>query len=80
MGKKRAYRQRNQRGPRKPSPVVQGTLRVSGKGRATVETAEGVFAVARGGLREAMNGDEVTVSVFPLSRGRWAAIAWVGVS
>ena len=63
MGKKRAYRQRNQRGPRKPSPVVQGTLRVSGKGRATVETAEGVFAVARGGLREAMNGDEVRVSL-----------------
>lgn len=63
MGKKRAYRQRNQRGPRKSSPVVQGTLRVSGKGRATVETAEGVFAVARGGLREAMNGDEVRVSL-----------------
>ena len=63
MGKRRAYRPRNQRGTRKPSPVVQGTLRVSGKGRATVETAEGVFAVARGGLREAMNGDEVRVSL-----------------
>ena len=63
MGKKRAYRPRNQRGTRRPSPVVQGTLRVSGKGRATVETAEGVFAVARGGLREAMNGDEVRVSL-----------------
>lgn len=48
------------------SPTLAGTLRVLRPGMATVETAEGTFRVARRGLREAMNGDEVTVSVFPV--------------
>ena len=42
------------------SPTLAGTLRVTKPGVATVETAEGSFRVARRGLREAMNGDEVT--------------------
>ena len=33
---------------------------------AEVETAEGTFAVARRGMREAMNGDEVQVSLVPM--------------
>lgn len=41
---------------------------------ATVETPEGSFRVARRGLREAMNGDEVTVSVFPARGGEKVAL------
>ena len=38
-----------------------GTLHVARPGSATVETPEGTFLVARGGLREGMDGDEATV-------------------
>ncbi len=40
-----------------------GTVCVCGARRATVKTAEGDFDIARSGLREAMNGDEVQVSL-----------------
>jgi ribonuclease R len=56
------------------SPTLTGTLRVTKPGVATVETAEGSFRVARRGLREAMNGDEVTVSVFPARGGEKVAL------
>ena len=56
------------------SPTLTGTLRVSRPGMATVETPEGTFRVARRGLREAMNGDEVTVSVFPARGGEKVAL------
>lgn len=56
------------------SPTLAGTLRVTKPGVATVETAEGSFRVARRGLREAMNGDEVTVSVFPARGGEKVAL------
>ena len=56
------------------SPTLAGTLRVTKPGVATVETAEGSFRVARRGLREAMNGDEVTVSVFPARGGKKVAL------
>ena len=56
------------------SPTLTGTLHVSRPGMATVETAEGSFHVARRGLREAMNGDEVTVSVFPARGGEKVAL------
>lgn len=56
------------------SPTLAGTLRVSRPGMATVETPEGTFRVARRGLREAMNGDEVTVSVFPARGGEKVAL------
>ena len=39
-----------------------GTVRVTG-GIATVETAEGVFRLTERGMREAMPGDTVTVSL-----------------
>ena len=38
-----------------------GTLHVARPGSATVEMSEGTFLVARGGLREGMDGDEATV-------------------
>lgn len=47
----------------KPRQTVEGTLRVSAPGRATVETPEGDFPVPRGGIREGMNGDTVLVSL-----------------
>lgn len=56
------------------SPTLAGTLHVTKPGVATVETAEGSFRVARRGLREAMNGDEVTVSVFPARGGEKVAL------
>ena len=56
------------------SPTLVGTLRVTRPGVATVETPEGSFRVARRGLREAMNGDEVTVSVFPARGGEKVAL------
>ncbi|MCI2187358.1 MAG: ribonuclease R [Olsenella sp.] len=56
------------------SPTLTGTLHVSRPGLATVETPEGSFRVARRGLREAMNGDEVTVSVFPARGGEKVAL------
>ncbi|MBR3235504.1 MAG: VacB/RNase II family 3'-5' exoribonuclease [Atopobiaceae bacterium] len=42
---------------------LTGTIHVSRPGYATVDTAEGTFVVARGGIHEAMNGDEVQVSL-----------------
>ena len=41
--------------------ALAGTLHVARPGSATVKTAEGTFLVARGGLREGMDGDEATV-------------------
>ncbi len=68
MGRKRPHRGSNRRGrnsgPRKkPQALLTGTITIVRPGVASVETAEGTFAVARGGVREAMNGDEVQVSV-----------------
>ena len=48
-------------GRRGDAPVLVGTLQVHGKS-ATVETPEGSFPVARGGVREAMGGDTVAVT------------------
>lgn len=57
-GRRRDALRRRQQGD-----VLTGTIHVSRPGVATVETAEGVFAVGRGGIREAMSGDEVQVSL-----------------
>jgi ribonuclease R len=43
--------------------AVTGVLHVVRSGTATVETAEGTFGVAPGGLREGMNGDLVGVTL-----------------
>lgn len=69
-----SHRPGGRRAPRHRSPTLTGTLRVTKPGTATVETPEGSFRVARRGLREAMNGDEVTVSVFPDRRGERVAL------
>ena len=61
---KRRHKSSNQRhaGPtRGRHAALAGTLHVARPGSATVETAEGTFLVARGGLREGMDGDEATV-------------------
>lgn len=50
-------------GVRKARPAITGKLRVARPGSASVETAEGIFQVARGGLREGMNGDTVGVTL-----------------
>jgi ribonuclease R len=62
-------------GPRKPGKAITGVLHVARPGSATVETAEGTFLVARGGIREGMNGD--TVSVTLSRRGPGDPQAWV---
>ena len=51
-----------------------GTLHVARPGSATVETAEGTFLVARGGLREGMDGDEATVTLVRRGPGEPQAV------
>ena len=68
MSRKRPHQGNTRRGrtsgPRKKQEaLLEGTIRIARPGLATVETAEGTFAVAHGGIREAMNGDEVQVSL-----------------
>lgn len=43
--------------------ALEGVLHVVRPGSAVVETAEGTFAVARGGLREGMDGDRASVTL-----------------
>lgn len=63
----------NRRRPPKTRPkhrsALIGTIRVARPGVADVETAEGAFPVARGGIREAMNGDTVGVTLSPAHHG-----------
>ena len=63
-------------GRRGDAPVLVGTLQVHGKS-ATVETPEGSFPVARGGVREAMGGDTVAVTVSRRGRERFAHVQHV---
>ena len=58
-------------------PTIQGTLRVLRPGQARVDTSEGTFAVARRGLREGMNGDEVLVSLVPMHGQHGDPVAYV---
>ena len=78
MARKRPHHGSNRRGrnagPRKPRKILQGTLRVLRPGVACVETPEGTFDVARQGLREAMNGDEVQVFLADERGGRKAIV------
>ena len=64
MGRGRGHRGQHRPGRgkvRKPKLELAGTIRVLAPGRATVLTEEGTFAIAKGGIREAMDGDEVRV-------------------
>lgn len=70
MSRKRTHKGHRRRfggGLRRPRKTIQGTLHVQRPGVATVDTAEGSFGIARGGIHEAMDGDEV--HVVPLQRG-----------
>jgi ribonuclease R len=49
--------------------VLVGTLKISRPGLAEVKTAEGTFPVAKGAVREAMNGDTVGVTLGRPIRG-----------
>lgn len=51
-----------------------GTLHVARPGSATVEMPEGTFLVARGGLREGMDGDEATRRARPPRSWRAQAV------
>ncbi len=68
MGRKRPHHGSTRRGrtggPRKKQhDLLAGTVHVTRAGSASVETAEGTFLVARGGIHEAMDGDEVQVEL-----------------
>ena len=70
-----ARRRRGRTQTRRVAHELAGTVHVSGSGKASVETAEGSFPVARGGLREAMPGDEVVVTLSPArGAGRCARV------
>ncbi len=74
---KRRHKSSNQRhaGPtRGRHAALAGTLHVARPGSATVETAEGTFLVARGGLREGMDGDEATVVLVKRGPGEPQAV------
>ena len=81
MTRKRAHHGSRRRGSRpkarKPRAFLEGTLRVIREGIAEVETAEGTFSVARRGVREAMNGDEVQVSLVPMHGRGHEPVAYV---
>lgn len=81
MSRKRPHhgnRRRSQgRRVARPRPVVEGRLHVTGSGHAYVECAEGTFQVARRGMREAMGGDLVSVSLVPMHGHNRAPVAYV---
>ncbi len=78
MGGRRSHGNNHRRGrhanTRKPLPVLTGTIRIHRPGVADVSTAEGTFPVARGGIREAMDGDEVRVTVLSRNGVRVASV------
>ncbi len=81
MARKRPHKGNSRRGstkgPRKQRRTLSGTLRVLRGGHAVVETAEGTFEVTRGGVHEAMSGDEVQVFLVGARRpgqGRLAVV------
>ena len=59
---------------RKPRVTLTGTIRLVRPGLATVETPEGTYTVARGGIREAMGGDEVQVVLVHRGKGEAQAV------
>lgn len=68
-----AKRRRGRRGAphtrRKTHAALVGKLKVTKPGVAEVATGEGTFPVAKGGLKEAMNGDTVGVTIGHGPRG-----------
>lgn len=66
-----------QGGRQSPRKTATGRLRISSPGVAAVETAEGTFPVARRGIREGMDGDEVVVTLAPPRGHGSERFAWV---
>ena len=54
--------------------ALEGTLRVARPGSAQVETPEGTFRIAPGGLREGMDGDVASVVLVPARGGQQAVV------
>jgi len=54
--------------------TLTGVIRIVRPGIATVETPEGTFSVARGGIHEAMSGDEVQVVLVHRGSGPQQAV------
>lgn len=81
MTRKRAHRGNRRRGTHpkahKPRMLLEGTLQILRPGLAQVQTAEGTYFVARRGVREAMNGDEVQVSLVPMHGRGGERVAYV---
>ncbi len=81
MSRRRPHHGSRRRGthpkPHKMRATIEGTLRVIRPGVAQVDTPEGTFAVARRGVREAMNGDEVQVSLVPMHGRGGERVAYV---
>ena len=81
MSRKRPHHGNRRRGTHpkahKSRATIEGTLRVVRPGVAQVDTPEGTFAVARRGVREGMNGDEVQVSLVPMHGRGGERVAYV---
>ena len=82
MGRKRPHHGSTRRGQgrrrQEPRQELEGTLVVSRPGVGHVETPEGSFELAHGGMREAMNGDTVRiVCVGPHGRAPRAVVTSV---
>lgn len=75
MSRKRSQRRgHTHRNVRKVPVTMTGTIRIVRSGVATVQTPEGTFPVARGGIREAMDGDEVQVVLVHHGKGEPQAV------
>ena len=75
MSRKRSARRGHGRpSVRKAPATMTGTIRVVRSGVATVKTPEGTFQIARGGIREAMDGDEVQVVLVHRGKGEPQAV------
>ena len=73
MTRKRPHHGNRRRGsgkvPTRHRQVLTGTLRITRPGVGSVETPEGTFDLARHGMREGMNGDEVQVTLMEAHGG-----------
>ncbi len=72
--RKHSRRAGRRHGRRAQRPTLTGVLHVPGGGPARVETPEGTFRVARHGMREAMHGDTVGVTVHHVRGGEMQAV------
>lgn len=62
---------------RRDPDVVTGTIHVRANGTGWLESAEGTFPVAKGGVREAMDGDTVAATISRRGHERFAHVRHV---